>query len=926
MKIYLLPLACWLCLQSAMVVANTAASAYEKALQHVQQQSLRAAELELRNSLQQQPDYLPARLLLGKVLLQSAQWPAAEKELQLALQGGAAADPLVFDLMRAMLAQHKIEETNDLLKKYHQFSGQPAYLIIQGKVEKTALRYEQAADFFQQALQHPELGALADEAWYELADLQFKQQAPEAIESLEKITSSSAYGRQAQYLKAQLLQKQQPESALQLYDELLAKDPKDAGALLSKAQLLLQTGKIDAALQLVLTFRQQYPDNPYGQLIHAALVGQQGHNAERDRMIKQLQQQLSSLSSQQKEQQELLLLTAILDFSEGQFAQVVRKLKQYLKLYPANARVHQLLAQSYYYLGSLSDAETQIQLALAQSPDDENLVLIAASILQRAAKHEQALALLAAAQQRRPDHDLLRQSYAQALLKAGRSTTAQQVLAGAATAKEPLAALLQLGYLQLEADQLLEATASANKLLELNQSKVEIFQFTGDVSLRRGDAGKASQFYQQALVLDQAFKPALMSLAGLALNQQSWSQAIEYYKKILESTPNDQLTLQLLADAAFKAADLRAAVTALEQLASDDKALIPARLALLELYLADQQTEKAAVLLQQLEQQSDLKPEIYQAKVKLALLQQNSAQATHNTDILFGLWYDAPEQLLKLTDLQLRNHDLMAAEKSVQRLAELAVPDAPLLSLQARLSMHQGKFEQAKQQLAKLKQHSGDSPQVQELTAHLLMATAQYPQAVAVLRSLYQQTPDPRFFAMWVSALRNSGDRPALQYVLTEHLQQQPTDLAARLELAELWASQGEVNKAQQLYQQAPDLNQQPILLNNLASLLLPQQPTTALDYASRAYQLLPQHPQIIDTYGLALALAGQPTAALGVLRDAEIRAPDNPLIQLHIAQTLHLLQRHKEAKDILQKIRGKVLQPKEQQLAEQLDAKLNQN
>ena len=42
-----------------------------------------------RNSLQQQPDYLPARLLLGKVLLQSAQWPAAEKELQLALQGQA---------------------------------------------------------------------------------------------------------------------------------------------------------------------------------------------------------------------------------------------------------------------------------------------------------------------------------------------------------------------------------------------------------------------------------------------------------------------------------------------------------------------------------------------------------------------------------------------------------------------------------------------------------------------------------------------------------------------------------------------------------------------------------------------------------------------------------------------------------------------
>ena len=64
MKTYLLPLACWLSLQSSFALGNTAAHAYEKALQHMQQQALRAAELELRNSLQQQPDYLPARLLL----------------------------------------------------------------------------------------------------------------------------------------------------------------------------------------------------------------------------------------------------------------------------------------------------------------------------------------------------------------------------------------------------------------------------------------------------------------------------------------------------------------------------------------------------------------------------------------------------------------------------------------------------------------------------------------------------------------------------------------------------------------------------------------------------------------------------------------------------------------------------------------------
>ena len=46
--------------------ADTAAAYYEKARQYSQQQQWREAELELRNSLQQNPAYLPARLMLDK--------------------------------------------------------------------------------------------------------------------------------------------------------------------------------------------------------------------------------------------------------------------------------------------------------------------------------------------------------------------------------------------------------------------------------------------------------------------------------------------------------------------------------------------------------------------------------------------------------------------------------------------------------------------------------------------------------------------------------------------------------------------------------------------------------------------------------------------------------------------------------------------
>ena len=484
---------------------------------------------------------------------------------------------------------------------------------------------------------------------------------------------------------------------------------------------------------------------------------------------------------------------------------------------------------------------------------------------------------------------------------------------------DPLAELLLLGYLQLEAGLLDAATANAVKLLDLSQSKVEIFQFAGDVAVRSGDAAKAKAFFQQALVLDPAAKPALMSLAGLALNQQQWAEATGYYQQILQQDPNDSLMLQLLADAAIKSGEPAAAIAALAQLNAEQRQLIPARMALLELYFATGDTDKAAPLLAELTESSELKADIYQAKVKLALLQKNQDVAKHNTDILYGLWYDNTTQLGQLTDLQFRNQDPAGAARSLVRLQELDAEPAMVLTLQIRLALHQNNTQLAATQLQKLEQLQGMTAISTELRAHLLLATSQYQAAATLLDKLWQSQLDDRFFAMLLTARRALNDQPALITLLEQQLQTKPTDLASRLELTELLRAQGNNAAAKQLFLQAPDLAQQPILLNNLADLLSTTEPALSLQYALQAYQLLPQHPQIIDTYGWALVQNGQAEPGLGILRDAEIREPSNVMIQLHLAGALQQLQRHAEAQSILQKLSGPALSGQEQQLFQKL-------
>ncbi len=907
MKLKCLALCGLLAFSTTALSNESAASYYEKALQYQQQQQLKKAELELRNSLQRDANYLPARLLLGQLLLKQGQWASAEKELQLALTGGAATEPLIYQLGRAMLAQQKADETRLLLTRYPQLSKQAEYLFIQAGHQKVAFDYQAAQTSYQQLVASQPAEPLASEAWLELADLQFRmQQLDRATESLKQVNSGSEFKKKARYLEARLAQSQNDsQRAMAIYDQLLAQDVGDPAALLGKAQLLMQQNDTAKALELVTKFRDDNPHNPYGQLIHASLLGQTGDNNAQNRMLKQIQQQLSTLTTAQRDEEDVLMLTALLDFSDSRFDQAATKLTRYQQLYPANVQAHQLLAQSYLQLEDFRGAEKQIKAAIRLSPNDYTLQLIAAAVARAQKDVPTELSLLTASYQQFPQQPDVQKAYLQALLRSGKADQARALL----TAKNGVSSLadqILLGYLQLENAQLQEAEKTAQHLLEQDSGKVEIFQLAGDVAAKSGDSALAEKFYQQALVLDAKSKPALLSLASLALQQQNWQQASSFYQQILSNTPDDSLVLQLLADAAIKLKQPGDAIRYLEQLAADDKNLVAARLALLELYLQTQQTTKASELANVLSEQMDIRPELYFAKARLGLQQQDRETTAHNTDILYGLWYDAPQQLVQLASLQLDNQDVSGLEKTLSRLKQFDEHQAQVAMLEARLALVRGKPKQGLALIQKVEQQVGRNLAIDELKAHLLLADQQPAAAAKLLEALYQQSGAIEHLLMLLKAKQH--DAAFVQQQLTQWLAKHPSDLSATLLLAERLQQQGQTDQAIELYQQSPLLDSQAVLLNNLANLLLDSQIDKALTFAKKAYQLMPDHPDIMDTYGYAQVLAGDAKAGLGLLRDAEIRQPQAVLLQLHIAHALTLLNRTQEAKAILQRYKAEQL------------------
>lgn len=909
MKTRLRAICCAFLLSLPAVAAETAVDYYESALTYSQQQQWREAELQLRNSLKINPNYLPARLLLGRVLLQTEQWPSAEKELTLALEGGAAADPLAFDVIRTLLAQQKADEASFMLTRFVELQQLPSYRLMQANLAKLRFQYPEAADLYTSLLTagaNTNSGVnteLTAEVRYEYADLLFKQQQyAQVAAELAQIAKTSALARKVALLQAKLLQTQQKlPQAEAIYTELLQKDANDAAAIIGKSQLLIARNALTEALALVIQFRELQPNNPYGQLLHASILGLQGDQSGENRLLKQIQQQLASFDSAVREAEDVLMLSAMLDFSDEKYEQVIVKLNRYQQLYPNNSQVSQLLAQSYLQSSDTKLASKHIREAVQQNPGDANLYLISAAIARAEQDTKAELAVLEDAIGRFANHEAIRRGYVQALLRNQQQGKARDFL-GLTDKKSTtlLADQLLLGYLQLETGLFKDALASAQTLLDLTNTKVEVFQFAGDVSAKTGEPQLAAQFYQQALVLDAHYKPALLSLASLRLQQQDWQGASALYQQILSNAPDDQLVLQLLADAAIKLQQLPAAIGYLEQLNADDSASAPARMALLELYLQTGDTLKAGPLASQLTEQLSIDPALYFAKARLALNEQNLEQVRHNTTILYGLWYDNTMRLVDLADLQLRSQDQQGLKATLERLSALHAPLAQQQFLLVRQQLMLGDYSNGLKTLKKLTAQIGYTNETRELEAHLLIGLGQLAAAAQLLEPLLAQSGSPTHLVLLLHC--KQADKPAVAAILQGWLAKHPNDLNATLLLAEQLSDAGQTQHAITLYQQSPLLNSQAIMQNNLANLLLNVDATAALQWAEQAHNAMPEQPDILDTYGIAQAKAGKLTAALTTLRDAEIRLPQSALVQMHLAETLWLLQRPSEAKIALTK------------------------
>ncbi len=885
--------------------ANNAIKYYEQALALYHAKDIAAAEIEVKNSLKQDKNYLPARILLAEIQVSLGNLNGAEKEYQKALTLKADPNAVVFPLVEVKLALQKVAQAQQLLAQYSSLQVNARFYYLRASAYKAQLAFTQAKADYQQAIALQYQNA---EVYTGLADLYYQQNDIDAAKKQLHLALTA----QADYFPALLLSSEVDKSlgdygqAQSKLAKILAVDDKNKQALFAQASLYLAQSKLPEALTIAVMLKELAPEDPYAKLLHATLIAQQGHSKEARRILVDISQQISGIDDKYKHTQQVLLLSATVDFINQNPHSAKKQFLRYLELYSDDATAYRYLAIIAFREGNMSKAAAYVEKSIAINPNDSDVYLIAGQIYQQANLPEKQLARLKAAHERFSNVQQIQDHYLSALLAQNKYAQALDILASS-NQNNSLQNKTLLAYMQLQSGLYEQAHQSTQALLDSHADKVEILQLAGELSLKTNtDIEQAKYFFEQALVLDEGFAPAQLALAGIALQANNWQAVEQHYKKVLDHNPNNTLALQLYADLAIKQQRFPLAIKLLEPMANENN--YQTGNALLNLYLLTNELEKAQALLALLEQNYALDHDLLLTKSRIQAKLEQVDLAKKTLKILFGLVYEQPNELAVLAQAQLDIGDISAAKKTISRLDVIST-DVDTSYLLTQVYLADNNYEQVEKLINAnlVKEKRADKWHM--LKVRLLIAQYDIEQAIALLETIYAQQ-ESRQTMQWLSQLyaeQQQADK--LIKLLATWLKRQANDAWAVAQLSSVAISQDNLALAIETLQQYPNLAEQPLFLNNLANYYFRQSRQAqseqqiealslkALNYAKQAYKLAPENAAINDTLGWITVNRGQVAQGLGLLREASARDSQNGEVFYHLAYALAKADNFSQAK-----------------------------
>lgn len=842
----------------------------------------KAAVIQIKNALQKNPDSAEGRFLLGKTLLDMGDVGAAEVELRKALALKHPADAVVPLLARALVAQGqlpklieefgKTELTSPMAKAELQTSLAAAY-AAQGKV-----------DLFNSAIE----AALAAQPGFPpavLAQARHKAAAKDfdsAMAAAEGIIAKAPNDYEAWKLKGDILYfaKGQPEDALAAYRKVLEIRPDHLPAHAGILSILLAQNKLDDAAKQLDALKKVAPNHPRTRFFMTQLAYQR-----RDfKLARDLAQQLLKVVPNEPR---ALQLAGAIEFQLNSMVQAETLLSKAVQAAPDLYLARRLLILTYLRSGQPAKAMTALTPALSREVPDPEIYSVAGEVYLQNGDAKKAEEFFAKAAKLDPKDSRKRTSLALVHLMGGNSDTAFGELQDIAAADTGTTADLALISAHLRRKEYDKALKAIDGLEKKQPGKPAAANLRGKTLLAKGDIAGARKSFEQALVIDPTYFPAVASLAALDMADKKPAEAKKRFEAVLAKNPKNGQALLALAELALRSgAPKEEVATLLNNAVNANPGDAAPRLLLIDFYLGNKDTRQALSTAQNAAAALPENADVLDALGRVQLLSGDSNQAITTFNKVAALQPSSPKPYLRLADVYMQ---LKSPDKAAQSLRKALEVKADLLEAQRgliMLSVEAKKYPEAVAVARAVQKQRPKEPVGYALEGEIAMAQRKWDDAITAYRAGLKEADMPVLVPKLHGALMASGKTAEADKFLATQVKDHPNDATLKFYLGDLAVARKDYAGAEKYYLAVTKM--QPtnaMAFNNLAWVAGKLNKEAAVGYAETALLLVPAEPAFMDTMAMLYSDKNDYAKALEWQQKAVAAQPQNTLFKLNLAR-----------------------------------------
>lgn len=875
-----------------------------------------SAVIEFKNAVQAKPDSPEARLALADALERTFDTAGAEQHLRKAVSAGGDADVLMPRIALLML------DRNELAKVVTEFKD----MRLKSPEADGNLRAAVAVAYVgqkQHALAEKQLKEVTVKtAAVMLARSQVLLAQEKKEQAMAELDSSMADSNSPWWVLRGLGRIYEVngdrEIALQFIKRASEAAPWHRGVLGEYGEFLVGTGKLDQAIVVRNRLRGLAPNFYWTHYLDALVLSRQGRSEE------SLAASLKVLSVVPEHLQSTLI-AASAELQKGDVLMASRRLTKAVSQNPYSVPALQLLAQVQLRQGKITEAAETIRRGLAVAPENAQLLSLRADSEVMSGALKKAVVTLEQLSAKEPANASYLLRLSELAARSGNKEGAAKFLDRAVeTGKDNTAIRDQIIAVSLAMGDTRRVRLLAENAIKTRpQDPQSHLTLAATLGVEKDNVG-AWRETLAALDIQPAFQPALSALGMMAKEPAQREEVFARYEKAVQAKPDNARTFleyaRLLQDAKKDRANI---ITLLEKGVSTLPASTALREALAQEYFRAGKPDEALSMVQAGASANSAPPEAIGLLAVTYERVGNIQMATETYRKLVSNYPQRGDWRLRLAELEMAVDRKKEATSVLRALiTDRPFDAAPYITL-AKITWP----DNLREALSIARELGAQEPH--KLTAmllegDLLALAGQSDEALKQFSKAEKAGALPAALLRSVQIFDRTKQGQVADQEMAGALRKFPEDLSVIGFAAQRSRAQGNQAKAIELLQKMADkMPLNPVVLNDLAWAQIEAKQVGALKNAARAAELAPNSPEVLDTLGMAQALAGKQAEAVATLTTAVNLASGMPTSKFHLAELYMATGKRKEAASLIQSIDRKKIGVKDQEILARLATSL---